>query len=111
MACSKQKLYSTLVLLLTSGSGLPPPPWMSYSPNLWRFEGDCDCPFCGLLIRVGVGLGVRSTSLSPPRRVLVRTNTFSFTDTLGVTFSLGIWNEAGQRYANNGKNEPLRFPN
>jgi hypothetical protein len=42
---------------------------------------------------------------------LVQTNTFSFTDTLGVTFSLGIWNEAGQRYANNGKNEPLRFPN
>ena len=91
----KQRLYNTFVLLLTSGSGLQPSPCMSYSPNLWRFEGDCDCPFWRLLMGFRVGLGVRRTSLSRPRRVLVLTATLSFTETLGVTFSLGILNEAG----------------
>lgn len=101
--------YSTFVLLLTSGSGLPPPPCISYSPNLRRFEGDCDGCFRGLPIGVWVGLGVRSTSFSRPRRVLVLTKTFSFTRALGATFSLRISSSAGQRTQVKGWKSPDRL--
>jgi hypothetical protein len=38
-------------------------------------------------------------------------NTFSFTETLGVTFSLGILDRAGQGHEKMGKNEPIHSPN